>query len=86
MRPITHVDPARGKVERSKIDRSGTRCRCGKRAYSSKKIAKAKAAERSTSAGEVIEAYHCYVGHCHHVGHPPEPYDYDAERARAAAS
>lgn len=83
MRPVTHTDPARGKVERDKVDRTGTRCRCGKRAYSSKKMAKAKAIERSKVSGEHIEAYHCYIGHCYHVGHAPKPYDFDAQRARA---
>jgi len=59
---------------------------CGKLAYASKKLAKQKAAEQTRFSGEFIEAYHCYRCHAHHIGHPPKPYDYDAERARARSA
>lgn len=43
---------------------------CGKLAYSSKKVAKAKAAEQARETCEVIRAYHCDDCHCWHMGHP----------------
>lgn len=60
-----------GKVARVKVT-SRTSCPCGKRAYSSRKVAAAKAIEMSKLSGEPIEAYHCVRGgHCFHIGHPP---------------
>lgn len=45
--------------------------RCGKLAYPSKKVAKAKAAEQRRNTGEMIRAYHCEDGcHAWHMGHP----------------
>jgi hypothetical protein len=70
VRPVTHGDPARGKITRSTLDKSGTRCRCGKRTYSSKKVAKADAARRTRETGEVLQAFHCFSAHGWHLGHP----------------
>lgn len=82
MRPVTHVDPVTGAVLRSKVQRTGSAtCKCGKQGYSSKKLAKATAANQSRETGERIEAYHCFGGHCYHIGHPPKPYDFEAHRA-----
>jgi len=59
-----------GKVRRTKVTRMG-RCRCGKLAYSSRKLAKARAVHESKATGEPIYAYHCVRGgHCWHIGHP----------------
>lgn len=71
MRPRTGIDPATGRVQRSKIVRTS---RCGKQSYSSPKIAKAKAKASSKMSGEHIEAYHCIKPGCHawHIGHPPK--------------
>ena len=44
---------------------------CGKLAYPSKKIAKAKAAEQARQTRALIRAYHCTDGcHAWHMGHP----------------
>mgnify|MGYP000302339016 CR=1 FL=1 len=60
-----------GKVARVKVT-SRTLCPCGKRAYTGRKTAAAKAREMSKLSGEPIEAYHCVRGgHCWHIGHPP---------------
>ena len=46
--------------------------RCGKLAYSSRKVAKMYARFQSRETGEMIEAYRCVRGcHCWHIGHPP---------------
>lgn len=82
MRPHTITDPETGRVSRSKVKRQGSSCRCGKQAYTSKKIAKATAKAQTRATGELIEAYHCYAGHCFHIGHPPAPFD--PLRARAS--
>jgi hypothetical protein len=72
VRPVTHVHPDTGQVERTKVSRTGSRsCRCGKQAYTSKKLAKAVAVAQSKASGDQIEAYHCYIGHCFHIGHVP---------------
>ena len=56
-----------GSLVRVQSVRSG----CGKLAYPSKKVAKAKAAEQSRNTGTVIRAYHCVDRcHCWHIGHP----------------
>lgn len=58
-----------GKVRRAKVTRC--RCTCGKLAYSSRKIAKARAIHEAKASGEPIHAYHCVRGgHCWHLGHP----------------
>lgn len=77
MRPrvVTYVDSAgRVRAERSNVVPTTP---CGKRGYSSKKIAKAKAITSSRVSGEAIEAYRCWRKGCHcwHIGHRPEPYD-----------
>lgn len=68
MRPrvIVHDD---GRVTRAKVARTS---RCGKHAYSSRKLALQAAAEARRDTGELIQAYHC-PGRCHawHIGHPP---------------
>lgn len=82
MRPVTFTDPITGNVQRTKVSRVGSRtCRCGKQAYTSKKLAKAVAATQTKASGAFIEAYHCYTGHCYHIGHPPKPFDFEAHRA-----
>lgn len=71
MRPRT-VRLEDGQVVRQKMDRRGRGCNCGvKSAYSSKKLAKAAARRQSKMSGENIVAYHCYPGHCYHLGHAP---------------
>lgn len=45
--------------------------RCGKRAYSSRKVALHAAAMARQIAGENIHAYKCEPCHCWHIGHPP---------------
>ena len=60
--------------ETSKLERTHAvpSARCGKLAYSSKKVAKMYAAAQTRSSGEHIEAYRCIRGcHCWHIGHPP---------------
>lgn len=61
--------------------------RCGKLAYATMKRAKEAAAIARRDTGDDIRAYHCW-SQCHafHIGHPPAPYDYDAERARARSA
>lgn len=71
MRPVVVTDWETGRVSRSKVNRQGSSCSCGKQAYTSKKIAKATAKAQSRATGEDIEAYHCYAGHCFHIGHRP---------------
>lgn len=44
---------------------------CGKFGYTSRKLAKAVAAEQTRLTGTYIEAYHCKRGcHSYHIGHP----------------
>lgn len=60
-----------GKVSRSKVARRG-KCGCPKAAYSSRKIAAARAAQARRERGELILPYRCpHGGHCWHIGHPP---------------
>lgn len=67
MRPFVHLDD-HGKVHRSKVSRVSA---CGKQAYSSRKLAKGRAATQAKATGEPIEAYKCTAGcHCWHIGHP----------------
>lgn len=42
-----------------------------KQRYRSRKFASARASAERRRSGEPIEAYHCHVHHCWHVGHPP---------------
>lgn len=45
--------------------------RCGKRAYSSRKLALHAAAMARKIAGENVHVYKCGPCHCWHIGHPP---------------
>lgn len=74
MRPVTLVNPETGQVTRSKV-RHGSPC--GKRVFSSRKVARAEAIAQSKISGEDIEHYHCYPCHGFHLGHHPEPFDRD---------
>lgn len=63
------VSAETGKVRAVKVVPSR---RCGKLAYSSKKLALSQAAIARRETGERIEAYKCRNGcHCWHLGHPP---------------
>lgn len=81
MKPVTHTHPETGLVVRSKVRRSTP---CGKQGYTSKKHAKYVANVESKRTGEDIRPYHCFGCHCYHVGHPPKPFDFEAERAKAS--
>jgi hypothetical protein len=68
MRPVKRFADGR-MISKSKV---ADRSRCGKQAYSSRKIAKQRAAFSSKMTGEKIEAYKCRNGcHAWHLGHPP---------------
>lgn len=77
MRPITHVHPDTGAVVRRS---AGRVCRCGKIAYSNRKIANAEAKRINREMGDDVEVYHDYGCHALHVGHHPEPYDPEIAR------
>lgn len=44
---------------------------CGKQGYTSRKVAKNRAAIARAETGEPIHAYRCAGCHCWHIGHPP---------------
>lgn len=84
MRPVRHGGENNDqKAVRSKVRR---RTDCGKQGYTSKKLAKATAKAQSRFTGETIHPYHCFGCHCWHIGHPPRPFDFDADRAQSRAS
>lgn len=68
MRPVTHVHPETGLVQRSHVRRDTP---CGKNGYSGRKLAVTRAKAASKATGETIEAYHCKGCHAWHIGHPP---------------
>lgn len=74
MRPVTRYNPETGEVTRTKV---APHSPCGKRLFSSMKLAKAEAKRQSRLSGEDIEAYHCYPCHGAHLGHRPPPFDRD---------
>lgn len=69
MRPVTHMDPITGRVQRRGVSRRPIGA-CQKFAYASRKAAYASARTQSRMTGENIQAYHCFACHCYHIGHP----------------
>lgn len=55
-------------VAKSKIV---THTACGKRGYTTRKVAAQFAARSRKASGEPIEPYHCTSCHLFHLGHPP---------------
>ncbi len=47
-----------------------TQTACGKQGYTSRKVAKNRAAIARHETGEPIHAYKCVACHLHHIGHP----------------
>lgn len=44
---------------------------CGKRIYTSRKVAAFVAAQKARELSQPIQAFHCDACHGHHIGHPP---------------
>ena len=67
MRPVTHTD------EHGTVHRSDTIAwtPCGKRGYTSRKLAATVAASARRRTGDDIRHYRCDDCHCFHVGHRP---------------
>lgn len=63
-----------------------TETACGKRGYTSRKIAAAMAARVRRETGEPMQVYHCTdVCHAFHIGHPPG-WAFEQHKRQAQAS
>lgn len=81
MRSRKHPDEE-GRISRSKtVANTG----CGKRGYTSRKVAAQVAARQRKQSGELIEYYRCKRCHVFHIGHPRGWRALEAERARWAS-
>lgn len=68
MRSPARFDAETGRVTRLRVVPDSA---CGKKIYTTRKIALQVAAIARKERGENVHAYHCFPCHGWHIGHPP---------------